>query len=90
MILVALEEFLAQRLEGFVQRRHVEGGGHHGAGTAGDHVADHRVRHRRQAALAAHGLAHGDEVRRRVQQGTVHVEQNSAQAHQASLRVWIM
>jgi hypothetical protein len=45
----------------------------------------------RQAAIGEHRLADRDEVRRGVQQGAVHVEENCSQAHaHSSRRVWIM
>jgi hypothetical protein len=48
-------------------------------------------RDRRQAAIGAHRLADGDEVRRGVEQGAVHVEENCSNASAySSRRVWIM
>jgi hypothetical protein len=45
----------------------------------------------RQAAIGTHRLADGDEVRRGVEQGAVHVEENCSQTHAySSRRVWIM
>ncbi|MCY1551644.1 hypothetical protein D9M68_879880 [compost metagenome] len=92
MALVALQEFQAQRLEFRRLRVHLESAGDHGAGAAGHHVADRLLILRRQAAVGAHGLADGDEVRRRVEQGAVHVEKYRLKSHagHSSRRVWIM
>ncbi|MCY1436835.1 hypothetical protein D9M71_529730 [compost metagenome] len=89
--LVALEEFQAQGLETFGLRGHGESGGDHGARATGNHVTNALVVDGRQAALGEHGLADGDEVRRRVEQGAVHVEEYCLQTHaHSSRRVWIM
>ncbi|MCY1417917.1 hypothetical protein D9M71_334630 [compost metagenome] len=92
MFLVAVEEFLAQVLEAGGFRVHIEGCGNHGAGAAGDDVLDQLVVDRRFAVGGQHGLADGDEVGRRVQQGAIHVEENRFQLHafHSSRRVWIM
>ncbi|MEG1181947.1 MAG: polyprenyl synthetase family protein, partial [Oscillospiraceae bacterium] len=45
-----------------------------GLGATGDHVTDALVVNGGQTTLGEHRLADGDEVRRRVEQGAVHVE----------------
>ncbi|MNW01858.1 hypothetical protein D3C71_1975580 [compost metagenome] len=90
MILVTLEKFQAQGLELLGQRIHGEARGNHGAGAAGNLIADQLVIHGRQAALGAHRLADGNKVRGTVEQGAIHIEKNRAQTHQASFSVWSM
>ncbi|MNH17296.1 hypothetical protein D3C79_769640 [compost metagenome] len=90
-LLIALKELQAQ---GFELRRlgvEVERDRNHRLGTARHHVADALVVDGRQATLGEHRLADGNEVRRRVEQGAVHVEKYCSQAHaHSSRRVWIM
>ena len=90
MFLVALQELLAQGFERGRVGVFIESAGDHGASAAGYLVTYGLVCQWRQAASGAHGLGDGDEVRRRVEQGAVHVEQYSAQTHQSFLSVWIM
>jgi hypothetical protein len=92
VLLVALQKLLAQGFEGCRVRGCVEGAGDHGACATGYLVTNGLVCQGRQAAGGAHGLGDGDEVRRRVEQGAVHVEKNCFQTHAGySLRsVWIM
>lgn len=90
VFLVALQELLAQGFERSGVRVFIESAGDHGASAAGYLVTYGLVCQWRQATGRAHGLGDGDEVRRRVEQGAVHVEQYSAQTHQSFLSVWIM
>ena len=92
MRLVALEKLLAQGFEGGRVRGFIECAGDHGARAARHLIANGLVCQWRQAAGSAHGLGNGDEIRRRVEQGAIHVEKNCFQTHAShSLRsVWIM
>ncbi len=90
MLLVARKKLQAQCFELVRHGVHIEGAEHHGSGTTGHHITNLLIRHRLQAARNPHGLRHGDEIGSGIEQGTVHVEQNSAQAHQDSLTVWTM
>ncbi len=92
MLLVAVEELLAQGFQFRAVQRQAEGRGNHRARAAGDHVAHLLLVHRRQAVGGTHGLGDGDEVRRRVEQGAIHVEQYRFEPHalHASRWVWTM
>ncbi|MNC75158.1 hypothetical protein D3C75_1266440 [compost metagenome] len=72
--LVAFQELQAQRLEFRRFRGQAECRLDHGTGTAGNHIANPLLVHCRQVAIGAHALADGDEIRRRIEQGAVHVE----------------
>ncbi|MNT58904.1 hypothetical protein D3C72_1963710 [compost metagenome] len=64
---IALKELQTQFFEARRLRVHRERHRNHRFGAAGDLVADVLVVDRRQAAICTHGLADGDEVRRRVE-----------------------